>query len=1350
MAGKIPAGELVTRSTLDATQPTKTLKELKSNVSGLTSAWKAQTAELKSAGDSLGAAKTKYEGLSQSVKSQQEYLARLKSEQSGVDRTTNEGAEQYAKLGKQIATAATKLNSMTAQQSRAKQSMDYYKSGLSSAQDELRKISTVSSSYVERLRAEGKQGEANKTELKSLGDQYARMYDIYTKQSAELDKIAKESGKSSDAYAKQAIRVNEMGTKMAQTKSHMADLNDTIRKANPTVFDRLKSKITLVNQESAKTPGIFKKIVAGGLVTNAISSGFTAATSAIKETIQSGLELNEAGEELTNTWSAMGKSDKEIAALSTQMSNLRAKTGDSAGEVNILQRTIDTMTNGDTTKTMAVTQGIAAIGTASRLGGQGVDGLGKSMSRVIASGNLTTSSLARLEKQAPTMGAQLAKAAGMSQSAFAKLVASGKITSSQFLGYITKVGANSKDVFDKFGKTSKGALAQISGSWMTLKGKMTAPLLDVKNTGMSSLSQILTSSVVQDAATQLGKGIAQIANKGERILEYIAKHKTDVTGIASDMWQIAKIAGGTVWSVFKSVISDIAQWLNVGGKNAKSMKDPLGTIHDILDKLVKNKSGIESTTKAILAIFAISKAVKFAAALGGIYTQLSNLKSVGKVSDMLVSLTGGSTKLGGTLQSASSAGGYSALTTAGKVGSGIAAAGVAVDAVSSISQAFSDKKGSKKQYEDAGSGIGSAIGGGIGLWFGGPLGAALGSQIGKLVGKWGGGAAKKFSSGWNAVGKGKKPKGWLAGVGWDARKMTNSVVKWWDDTNKKAQKANAAQAKAEAKQQKAQQKQWNAYWSGVSKGWTRFWSKTTKGANKWAASHLSTIAKNTTATKKNWDGFWSDTSKNWSGFWSGVGKKSSSAMDSMRKLIARGSDKISSGWNTFTKGLGSAFTSIWSGIKSAARNSLNGVISIINDAIGAINGVWKFFTGKKALGKISKLAQGGVIRGEQRLVMVNDDGSSHYKELIQLPTGQLGMFQGRNQKAILPEGTRVFNGKQTQQIMGMAGIEHYAGGGIVGGIESLIGKAADKASAITDWLLHPAKSVENMIAKGISGASAGLENFTSFGVSIVHKLEDAIVAWFKKHLKPLADEGESNPSGSGVKRWKSDVVKALKANGLSTSDSMVAKVMRQIQTESGGNPKAVQGNIGDINNITGDLAKGLMQTISTTFNHYAFPGHKNIFNGYDNLLAALAYAKSRYGASLSFLGQGHGYANGGFAATPSVFGEGGLEAAIPLSAIKSSRGYEMLGKTAAAMAARDGVGGSSTDMKVLSDKLDTLIGLLQTLTSGSIQLLQQIAAKELNLDHKQVTKRLTPSLSAEMQRRQMLANGGVAIVNNIN
>ncbi|AHA04729.1 tape measure protein [Pediococcus pentosaceus] len=158
--------------------------------------------------------------------------------------------------------------------------------------------------------------------------------------------------------------------------------------------------------------------------------------------------------------------------------------------------------------------------------------------------------------------------------------------------------------------------------------------------------------------------------------------------------------------------------------------------------------------------------------------------------------------------------------------------------------------------------------------------------------------------------------------------------------------------------------------------------------------------------------------------------------------------------------------------------------------------------------------------------------------------------------------------------------------------------------------------------------------------------------------------GTGDPGGAGVQRWKSDVKSALSKLGLSTSASMVNRVLRQINTESGGNPKAMGGTDG----LADGHAEGLMQVKPGTFSAYHLPGHNNIWNGFDNMLAGLNYAKHRYGSGLSFLGNGHGYANGGIATTPSIFGEAGPEMAIPLSMTRSDRANQLLGETVVHMA----------------------------------------------------------------------------------
>lgn len=60
--------------------------------------------------------------------------------------------------------------------------------------------------------------------------------------------------------------------------------------------------------------------------------------------------------------------------------------------------------------------------------------------------------------------------------------------------------------------------------------------------------------------------------------------------------------------------------------------------------------------------------------------------------------------------------------------------------------------------------------------------------------------------------------------------------------------------------------------------------------------------------------------------------------------------------------------------------------------------------------------------------IVNDQKGSLFKELIQLPTGVLGMFEGRNIRTDLPKGTKVVPARETKRIMENVGIPKYANG----------------------------------------------------------------------------------------------------------------------------------------------------------------------------------------------------------------------------------------------------------------------------------------------------------------------------------
>lgn len=366
-----------------------------------------------------------------------------------------------------------------------------------------------------------------------------------------------------------------------------------------------------------------------------------------------------------------------------------------------------------------------------------------------------------------------------------------------------------------------------------------------------------------------------------------------------------------------------------------------------------------------------------------------------------------------------------------------------------------------------------------------------------------------------------------------------------------------------------------------------------------------------------------------SGIWNGIKDTATGIWNSIKGTLG-------GIWDSIKEKAMDAFSSVWKFIKDGFNNlkdTLGGIVKGIANAIvkpigGAVNGVingvnWvldKVGSDKQfALWEVPKFARGTGGIPKDTLGIVNDQKGSTYKEMIVPPHGKPFIPEGRDVVLPLEKGTKIMPANQTKSFL--EELPHFASG-----IGEFFGGVWDTVKDFTgnawDYITHPSKIVQIAIDK-FTDLTGAFEPWISVAKGAVNTVFDSVVG-FVKGIFDTQSHVNYNPS-AGVEQWRALATRALQMTG-QYSEANLERLLYQMQTESGGNPNAI--NNWDINAINGTPSKGLMQVIDPTFRAYAMPGYdKNIYDPLSNMLASIRYAVSTYG-SLSAAYRGVGYEDG--------------------------------------------------------------------------------------------------------------------------
>ncbi|AWI45087.1 phage tail tape measure protein [Staphylococcus nepalensis] len=240
-------------------------------------------------------------------------------------------------------------------------------------------------------------------------------------------------------------------------------------------------------------------------------------------------------------------------------------------------------------------------------------------------------------------------------------------------------------------------------------------------------------------------------------------------------------------------------------------------------------------------------------------------------------------------------------------------------------------------------------------------------------------------------------------------------------------------------------------------------------------------------------------------------------------------------------------------------------------------------------------------------------------------------------------------------------------------------------------------------------------------------------------IDPLKWLKKNNGEGKSGGKYGSAIKKALGMAGLPQTSKYIKAWQSQAKTESTFNPKA--------KNPSG--ASGLVQVKPGTFNQYKLPGHGNIWNPLDNLIAGMRYAKARYGKSgmLSQIGHGLPYATGGLINSSGLYNlaeEGYPEFVIPTDPSRQSDAMKLL-----AIATQRIEGNKknkrpnqmrtpSTNNNNDNEMINVMARQLEA-TQRQVELLTQLVASNQRLEQKPTGVSEQDMSKAQGKRAQMMA-----------
>ena len=629
-------------------------------------------------------------------------------------------------------------------------------------------------------------------------------------------------------------------------------------------------------------------------------------------------------------------------------------------------------------------------------------------------------------------------------------------------------------------------------------------------------------------------------------------------------------------------------------------------------------------------------------------------------------------------------------------------------------------------------------------------------MVGAIIKAW-----QKLSK---PIGRVVKTIGKTLEAGW--KKISKATSKAWQGITKVVTRAFDRIKKPIQRAMKVTGKVIQSAWNTISKTTSKVWRSLSRTVLKAVNALYKPISRIFNAISRIVGRVWNGVSKSTGNTWreveqvinrvlGGVWKFVKDKFDDMKDAIDDAMNGIKHIWDSIWDAISDKVSAVWDTIKGVVSAGINAIGGFWNTGASGLEKVAGFFGAKVSIPRMKKLASGtGGRQGEHLLAMVNDQEGPMYREAIFRNNGRIEIPTARNVLTHLQPGEAVMPAKETAKMFGIPRFEGGFGdwfGKALNYASSKIGNLADmiddKLDAVEDALKDPLGTLVNIYTHGTDTAKVMWHDIAEDGArnKIPHYAETWFTNLLKKAEEKLEEVGGSGPVSPSLIRRAAHKMK------VDVSAGDISHIMNVIQHESGGRSNAV--NNWDSNAAKGTPSKGILQFIDPTFQHYAMPGHTNIFNAYDQLLAMFNDTTWRSDLTLGGWSPSGGrrFANGGWSDKPAIFGEIKGEPELVVNPKRDSS-EEYIAEAIEARAKVNPNGFAGNLSKIINEAKQSANNMLPFISTGNNHVqatsnTQQAQPRvdgniniTMNIDSKQVSRAVYPTLKA-MRSHEVIING---------